>query len=956
MRDYKNVKNREVPNTVKIKMRSCLLITLLLIMSLFINIEIQAREELESKIDDMEIMAENQYLILYFNEETAEIAVKDKVTRNYWFSNPFTEREMRSDRLRDQFVINYDPRDQSKGSYGYSVEYNQFEIKRRDGGVKIDYDIVEEWRTDDYLPRIISEQALENEILTYLDEDDREFVLESYAMVELIKVPEAEMVEIAGLDQERILENYSVLPHTEVYLEAEKEYKALEEKLQELKAENGDADEIEDIKRDMNLARARMDREIRNLTWLLVRERVMEYRVDMHRLEHLTSNLFYQFRNNPVYILKDIPTFFLSDLAEVFKEIGFTPENVNTIHARHQLDPTQEHLEVFKVSIEYYLDGNSLVVKIPCDEIEYPHRVVDRRGRTHTFPLLSIDFLPYFGTVARGGEGYIMVPDGSGALIDFKDIKSDAPNYNAMVYGRDKTIYIEDLLLRREEIVTKNITLPVFGMNQGNKGFIGIIEEGDSLARISASKASDHIPFHSVNVRFTTIPKGELQISQHHEREETRSSFLELYGDQIYQGDIKVRYQFLGEDNSDYVGMADKFREYLIENRGLERINPAENIPFNLELIGGVSKLKPMMGYPREVIEPMTTYAQVKEIIEEFYQQGINNINLKYRGWLAGGMDNEYPNRVRLLKELGGESEFSALAEYINTKGINFYPELSFLNIYHDDNFAARRYTSRTILNEIAENAHLDSYIFSPYYLQDAVADFLEDYLKYDLNGLAFRYLGSQLNSDMRDRESVVDRERAKELITDVLRSLNNGRGLQVMVNEGNLYTLPYVDSVVNAPITSTGYSIIDRCIPFYQIVLHGYVNYSGVPINTVLAEDFRNEEDYKLKLIETGSRPYYQGSYSESVKLRDTEYDHLFSLNYNKWKDEAVKFYQDFNSIYKDLQDQRIIGHDNLENNVYMTTFEDGTAVIVNYNQTEVNIEDVNIGAKDYKVIEGGL
>lgn len=52
---------------------------------------------------------------------------------------------------------------------------------------------------------------------------------------------------------------------------------------------------------------------------------------------------------------------------------------------------------------------------------------------------MDIDLLEYFGAAGPEEEGYMFVPDGSGALIMFNNGKVNAPAYIGYVYGEDKT-------------------------------------------------------------------------------------------------------------------------------------------------------------------------------------------------------------------------------------------------------------------------------------------------------------------------------------------------------------------------------------------------------------------------------------------------------------------------------------------------------------------------------------
>ena len=52
------------------------------------------------------------------------------------------------------------------------------------------------------------------------------------------------------------------------------------------------------------------------------------------------------------------------------------------------------------------------------------------------------------------------------------------------------------------------------------------------------------------------------------------------------------------------------------------------------------------------------------------------------------------------------------------------------------------------------------------------------------------------------------------------------------MVSGGNSYSLPYADDIINAPDTQSDFYIIDAQVPFYQMIIHGYINYTGASLN----------------------------------------------------------------------------------------------------------------------------
>ena len=59
---------------------------------------------------------------------------------------------------------------------------------------------------------------------------------------------------------------------------------------------------------------------------------------------------------------------------------------------------------------------------------------------TGTNRILKISVLPYFGAASANDSGYMIVPDGSGAIINFNNGKYNAAPYSKRFYGGDGSI------------------------------------------------------------------------------------------------------------------------------------------------------------------------------------------------------------------------------------------------------------------------------------------------------------------------------------------------------------------------------------------------------------------------------------------------------------------------------------------------------------------------------------
>ena len=234
--------------------------------------------------------------------------------------------------------------------------------------------------------------------------------------------------------------------------------------------------------------------------------------------------------------------------------------------------------------------------------------------------------------------------------------------------------------------------------------------------------------------------------------------------------------------------------------------------------------------------------------------------------------------------------------------------------------------------------------------LPRVIDKFMAKYGDYGISALSFDAVGRDLYADYKLKENeLVDREQAKAVVMDELSKLK-AQNMSLMVSGANAYTLPYADFVVEMPLYSRNFEILDQGVPFYQIVLRGYIPYAGEPGNLT-----KKPQTYLLKLLETGAVPYYLLSYSESTAVKASRFDDLYAINYLDHSDEIMRVYSEVASVLGPIWNERIIEHESVEVNVYKTTYESGVAVIVNYNSEPVEVAGVDIPAFGYHVLEGG-
>ena len=148
--------------------------------------------------------------------------------------------------------------------------------------------------------------------------------------------------------------------------------------------------------------------------------------------------------------------------------------------------------------------------------------------------------------------------------------------------------------------------------------------------------------------------------------------------------------------------------------------------------------------------------------------------------------------------------------------------------------------------------------------------------------------------------------------------------------------------------LDSTHYDAFNETIPFYHIAIHGLVGYTG-QVSNLISESQR----VFLRQIEYGAQPAYILTHESSSLLFRTGANQVYSSRYDYWRDEVVRQYKAMESL-EALIAQFIIGHEQLSDGVYQTTYEDGTRVIVNYNEMPYAGNSFSVPPLDFLVIGG--
>lgn len=633
----------------------------------------------------------------------------------------------------------------------------------------------------------------------------------------------------------------------------------------------------------------------------------------------------------------------LSRALKAFDTAGYTEEDLAQDHAEHGIDQERSGPRLFMMTLEYELDGENLLVRVPASGIHFPEE----------YPINTISVLEYFGAGGMDEEGSIFVPDGSGALIHFNNGKLQYPGYQQDVYGPDLT-----MKLREAGSAEAKARLPVFGLIRKEGAFLGIIEEGDAVAVVNADISGKLNSYNNVYPSFYVMNKSDVTL-QASDMVRTLPKFQK----KPTASDFVVRYAFVGGEKASYSGLAEIYRNYLLQTGGLPEQQAGKEqagIPFYLKLFGGMTTRQHMLGIPYDSTEALTTFEEAKQILSTLTEKNVSNIQVRYAGWFNDGLHHRLPDSISVDGAIGGKKGMREFSDYAREAGIGFYPDVALLNVQSKKGFKPNKEASRTLTQEPAvvypmnqalqrrDRERSPSYVLSPNKLDQVTTDMLNEMKSISkeeqAQSLSLQDLAEQLNSDMNPKKQL-DRTEALGVVAKALEQIKQQAG-SVVAEGGNGYALPYVTGLTDAPMSSSQFKLEDEEIPFFQLVVHGNISYTGSPYNL---STYTNPRQYVLKLIEYGASPYFAWFNAPNHVVKQTDYDDLYAANYEQWVDLAAEMYNEVNQTNLPFAGRSMKSHEALAEGVYRTTYDGGGFVIVNYNDFPVEVEGQSVEAQGY-------
>lgn len=584
----------------------------------------------------------------------------------------------------------------------------------------------------------------------------------------------------------------------------------------------------------------------------------------------------------------------------------------------------------FGFYVDYTLEKDCLKASLKTSEI------------TETDPLniaTEITLLGSFGASDNTENGYFIVPDGSGALINFNNGKTWASPYSQRIYGDDIALVPE-----RRYSVNEQVYLPVYGIVKDDNAMLAVASEGDSNAFISAKVSGQSGSNYNI-CNFTFV----LRSTDTYYTAGSNSERLTVFenGD-IQCGDIEIRYYPVAKKNVSYTDVAECYRNYLVNDCNIQK--KTDNSSLYVELYGGTERKKSVLGIPFMTKQSVTDYNSAKTILEKLKENGVDNMVVSYGNWTDDGMKNKVDIKAKPSHTLGGKSDFKDFLDFIESNNYEFYPVSD--NIYFNSGNGFGTFSgsavrvsgsyskiqSYDLAYGVPDSFRKHSMLLSPKCFSEIFSEITENYSDAGLKGFSLGSLTTSLYGDY--GKNKISRFDAMNIVMDNISEFD-----KLLADGANAYVLPYASHILNVPLSSSGFDLSDEDIPFFQMVMHGIVPYTSTAVN-----GSPDTENLLLMSAVTGSSLRCDMIYEETDVLKDTELDGLYYANYENWIDTISAGYKILKPVLETVSDSTIVDY-NVENSGSLITsvWSDGTVIKADFNNKTIDCNGSITELSDY-------
>ncbi len=222
------------------------------------------------------------------------------------------------------------------------------------------------------------------------------------------------------------------------------------------------------------------------------------------------------------------------------------------------------------VPVEYTIGEDSFAVTVDPKEI----------AEGEEYKVTSVALEPFLCGLKNNSENsFLFFPDGSGAIVE-------PVGEQAVGNVGSKEVYGGDSAYRKfgTSTTSEQIKMPIFAAKKGDSAVLGVISSGAPSASINWNIGSNDIGYSTVYPSFRIRGFKNIERPENFITTTTLGNF-KVFDKGILTTPVKAEYFVLSGEKASVYGMAEKYRDYLKKNSGLEKSENKE-VDASFKIIG----------------------------------------------------------------------------------------------------------------------------------------------------------------------------------------------------------------------------------------------------------------------------------------------------------------------------------------------------------------------------------
>jgi hypothetical protein len=540
------------------------------------------------------------------------------------------------------------------------------------------------------------------------------------------------------------------------------------------------------------------------------------------------------------------------------------------------------------------------------------------------FRLTGLQFFPYFGSARENAfPGYMVIPDGNGALI--RTNKQYDTSFQADYYGSDRGY-------GRTSIA--QLTMPVFGFihRVNDQGFWTEIESGAEHSTMLAQFWGRGTRYHRLTNRFNLRRVYRNIINR-------AGDGSDVIPPEHVLTPFRAHYRVLEGNQANYVGMANAYQAQLV-NRGILQAQSYISMPIHLNWL--LTEQEPAFFGTSQIT--MTTPSHVNTYSRQLFEQGVKQQTIGLAGWSTDGYTYYAPYRT----QFANRSSLANTIDSLQERGFETYLEQGYITSTSrsrrvDFNRDVARNYSKLKMSRASSRFDSDNLNFYHLYPEQAYAMMRNDVRTFEslgVDGLLMRDFGNVLTSYYDGQRR--NRTHTMGILEDMAQLMGS-----FALSTPHAYMLAHAKHYMDVPITNAQLDLYTDLVPFVTYTLRGYMAMYTPYLNFNALGKER-----LLQMIDFGVFPSYLLTHAASTNLRYTYSNRYFTTAFSDFENDIVDVYAYVSAIYKDVAEGKIVSRTILTPGVTQIQYDHGVILYVNYRSQPYTVNGVTIRARDVEVV----